>query len=94
MPSQRCGIKDRELPAVENHILTTEKTKPQSTRSLARKQSKHRLDYTKVEASTPQRDSETMKADHGYAFVGNIRAVQFRRKLTKGAVTKAEAKRG
>lgn len=27
MPSQRCGIKDRELPAVENHILTTEKNK-------------------------------------------------------------------
>lgn len=97
--SKQCQVRDVGLKT-ENCLqlrttsLQQKKTKPQSTRSLARKQSKHRLDYTKVEASTPQRDSETMKADHGYAFVGNVRAVQFRRKLTKGAVTKAEAKRG
>lgn len=96
--SKHCQVRDVGLKT-ENclQLRTTslqQKKQKQSTRSLARKQSKDRLDYTKVKASAPQRDSDTMKADHGYVFIGNVRAVQSRRKLIKGAVTKVEAKRG
>lgn len=89
--SKHCQVRDVGLKTEKYLQLRTtslkqkEKKKTQSTRSLARKQSEDRLDYTKVKASVSQRDGDTMKADHGYVFVGNVRAVQSRSKLMKAA---------